>query len=182
MLSVEDLLPGTVDVQQSKLALLDEIRKLTDDPAMELLDDKDASRLDRLRPPSSLRVLHAQDLPPLARRPFTEADGTIGRVLLLYPPEQGLSMYDGRDLLRIAAVLQRVTLPDGREVDTSGSAVIFAAMIRSILRDGPLATSGLALGGAAAGAAAGPPAEGGAVRDRRACWSAWSGWRASPAG
>ena len=40
----------------------------------------------------------------------------------------------------IASVLQRVTLPDGRQIDTSGSAVIFAAMIRSILRDGPLAT------------------------------------------
>jgi hypothetical protein len=36
-----------------------------------------------LRPPESLRVLDPMDLPPLARRPFTEADGTIGKVLLL---------------------------------------------------------------------------------------------------
>ena len=64
----------------------------------------------------------------------------MGRVLLVYPPEHGLSLWNGRDLLRIASVLQRVSLPDGRQIDTSGSAVIFAAMIRSILRDGPLAT------------------------------------------
>ena len=61
-------------------------------------------------------------------------------MLLIYPPEQGLTLYDGRVLLRIAAVLQRIALPDGREVETSGSAVIFAAMIRSVLRDGPVAS------------------------------------------
>jgi uncharacterized protein len=140
MLSVHDLLPGTTTEQQRKLAVLDQIRKLTEDPAMQLLDDKDRQRLADLRPPSSLQLVHAQDLPPLARRPFTEADGTIGRVLLLYPPEKGLSIYDGRALLRTAAVLQRVPLADGREVHTSGSAVIFAAMIRSILTEGRLAT------------------------------------------
>jgi predicted RND superfamily exporter protein len=107
---------------------------------MDLLEDDDKQQLDRLRPPEALRVLQPQDLPPLARRLFTEADGSMGRVLLVYPPEQGVSLWSGRDLLRIASVLQRDTLPDGRHVDSSGSAVIFAAMIRSILRDGPLAT------------------------------------------
>jgi uncharacterized protein len=140
MVSVEDLLPGSTDLQQKKLALLQEIRRAAADPAMELLDPSEEQDLERVRPPESLRVLSPQDLPPLARRLFTEADGTIGRVLLVYPPEQGLTLWSGRDLLRIASVLQHVTLPDGRQVDTSGSAVIFAAMIRSILRDGPLAT------------------------------------------
>ena len=140
LVSVDDLLPGSVDVQQKKLALLQEIRRAAADPAMELLEPDDKRELERLRPPSSLQVLLPQDLPPLARRMFTEADGTVGRVLLVYPPERGLSLWSGRDLLRISAVLQRLSLPDGRQVDTSGSAVIFAAMIRSILRDGPVAT------------------------------------------
>jgi predicted RND superfamily exporter protein len=140
MVSVDDLLPGSADVQQKKLALLQEIRRAAADPAMDLLDAQGKKDLERLRPPSSLRVLQAQDLPPLARRLFTEADGSMGRVLLVYPQEHGLSIWNGRDLLRVASVLQRVSLPDGRQVDTSGSAVIFASMIRSILRDGPLAT------------------------------------------
>jgi predicted RND superfamily exporter protein len=80
------------------------------------------------------------DLPALARRPFTEADGTIGRVMLLYPPERGLSIWDGKALLRIASVIQTVTLPDGRQLETSGSAVVFAAMIRAVIQDGPLVT------------------------------------------
>ena len=53
--------------------------------------------MDRVRPPDSLRSVSAQDLPPLARRPFTEADGTYGRVLLVYPPEHGMSVWNGRD-------------------------------------------------------------------------------------
>jgi hypothetical protein len=140
MVSLDDLLPGSAEVQERKLALIAQIRKAADDPALELLDEAERRDLEKLRPPDALRVLSAEDLPPLARRPFTEADGTMGRVLLLYPPEKGLSIWNGRALLRIADVLQRVPLPDGREVETSGTAVIFAAMIRSILKDGPLAT------------------------------------------
>jgi predicted RND superfamily exporter protein len=140
MVTVEDLLPGSADAQAKKLALLQEIRRAAGDPAMDLLDADGKRQLDRLRPPGTLRALQPSDLPPLARRLFTEADGSMGKVLLVYPPEQGVSLWNGRDLLKIASVLQRVTLPDGRTVETSGSAVIFAAMIRSILRDGPLAT------------------------------------------
>jgi uncharacterized protein len=141
MLSVHDILPGTPELQKRKLSLLADIRKNIDDPALELLDADRRKELMDLRPPDHLRLLQPRDLPPLARRPFTEADGTLGRVLLLYPPEQGLSIWDGNALLRIASVLQRVPLPDGREVETSGTAVIFAAMIRSILHDGPIATA-----------------------------------------
>jgi uncharacterized protein len=140
MVSVDDLLPGPPSVQRSKLALLADIRRVIDDPALAVLDDKERAKLERLRPPPSLRVLGSSDLPQVALRPFTEADGSVGRVLLLFPPEQGLSVWDGKALLRTAAVIGRVPLPDGREVQTSGSAVIFAAMIRSILHDGPLAT------------------------------------------
>ena len=140
MLSVHDVLPGTEESQRRKLGLLADIRKIIDDPALELLEEPRRKEVLAMRPPDTLRLLQPEDLPPLARRPFTEADGTLGRVLLLYPPEKGLSIWDGKALLRIASVLQRVPLPDGREVETSGSAVIFAAMIRSILRDGPIAT------------------------------------------
>jgi uncharacterized protein len=76
----------------------------------------------------------------LARRPFTEIDGAIGRVVLVYPVENGWSVWNGRDLLRIQSVLQRVDLPDGKSVDTAGAAVIFGSMIRSVIHDGPLAT------------------------------------------
>jgi predicted RND superfamily exporter protein len=143
IVTVNDILPGTRQVQEQKLDLLREIRRLKQD-ALSLADDSEKQRLAQIDPPADLRVLGPEDLPPLARRPFTEVDGTLGRVLLVYPIEEGISIWNGRDLLRIATVLQRlhVSQPGGgdKTIDTSGSAVIFASMIRSILRDGPLAT------------------------------------------
>lgn len=138
--TIYDLLPGTPDAQQRKLDLIGQIRKLTHDPALSILNDKEKADLAKIDPPEGLRVVSPSDLPPLARRPFTEADGTIGRVVLVYPAEHGLSVWNGRDLLRIASVLQELHLPSGKVVETSGSAVVFGAMIRSVLRDGPIAT------------------------------------------
>ena len=106
-----------------------------------MLNDKERADLMKVDPPGGLHELAPTDLPAFARRPFTESDGTIGRVVLVYPPDQKFSVWNGRDLLRSAAVQQYLHLPNGKVVETSGSAVVFAAMIRSILHDGPIATA-----------------------------------------
>jgi predicted RND superfamily exporter protein len=141
IVTIYDLLPGPPESQQRKLALIADIDKLKHDKALSLVSDDEKKKLDKIDPPSDLRELKPTDLPAIARRPFTEVDGTVGRVVLVYPPETGLSVWSGRDLLRIASVLQFLHLPDGKVVETSGSAVVFGAMIRSILHDGPIATS-----------------------------------------
>jgi uncharacterized protein len=141
VVTIFDLLPGTAESQGRKLETIGKIRALANDPALRTLAEKDRKDLEAATPPTGLRVLSPNDLPALARRPFTEADGTVGRAVLVYPIEQGLSVWNGRDLLRIGKVLQHIALEDGRTVDTAGSAVIFGAMIRSVLRDGPIATT-----------------------------------------
>jgi predicted RND superfamily exporter protein len=141
ILTVFDILPGTPEAQQRKIALLANIRKLRNDPGLDLVDDKEKKQLEALDIPEELHVLQPADLPALARRPFTEADGTLGRVVLVYPVERGLSVWNGRDLLRIQKVLQRLELVDEHKtLETSGPAVVFGAMIQSILKDGPRAT------------------------------------------
>jgi uncharacterized protein len=140
--TVYDLLPGTPAAQTRKLALLANIRKLVHDPALDVLTTDERKKIDALDPPTDLHVLVPEELPALARRPFTEANGTVGRVVLVYPIEEGLSVWNGRDLLRVARVLQVIHLDDEHKtIDTSGSAVVFAAMIRSVLHDGPRATA-----------------------------------------
>jgi hypothetical protein len=139
IVTIYDLLPGVPEAQARKLRLLDSIRRLVHDPALSVLNEKERRDLDQIDPPANLRELTPTDLPALARRPFTEIDGTVGRVVLVYPPEKGFSIWDGRILLRIAAVLQQIHLPD-KTIDTAGSAVVFGSMIRSVLRDGPIAT------------------------------------------
>ncbi|HSS39477.1 MAG TPA: MMPL family transporter, partial [Polyangia bacterium] len=136
-----DLLPGPPDLQKRKLALIAQISKLTHDPALDVLDDKEREQISKIDPPLGLHELAPADLPPLARRPFTEVDGTIGRVVLVYATETNLSVWNGRDLLRIASVLQYLHLPNGKVIETSGAAVVFGSMIRSILKDGPIATA-----------------------------------------
>jgi predicted RND superfamily exporter protein len=141
IVTVYDLLPGMPEVQQRKLKLLADIRKLTHDKALDVLTADERKQIDALDPPASLHALTPDELPALARRPFTEADGTVGRVVLVYPVETGLSVWNGQDLLRISRVLQVLNLEDEHKVmQTSGSAVVFASMIRSVLHDGPIAT------------------------------------------
>jgi len=141
VVTVYDVLPGTPEVQRRKLALIDEIRRLTRDPAVSALPAAQRERVERLRPREDLRELGPGDLPALARRPFTEADGTVGRVVLTYHASGNVSMWDGHDLLAIAHVLERLPLPDGSVIQTSGAPMIFGAMLRSVLRDGPRATA-----------------------------------------
>jgi predicted RND superfamily exporter protein len=141
IVTINDVLPGTPEVQGRKLALLKSIRKLTHDPALEALSEKERKQIAQIDVPEDVRLLTPEDVPSLARRPFTEVDGTIGRVVLVYPIEEHLSVWDGRDLLRISRVLQYLPLPEyHKTLSTSGSAVVFSGMIRSILHDGPLAT------------------------------------------
>lgn len=145
VVTIYDMLPGPPEVQEEKLALVSQIHKLANDPALDVLTEAERKKLSAVNPPDDLVVLKPGDLPPLARRPFTEADGTLGRVVLLYPVEQGFSVWNGRDLLEMAAVSQKVTIPSGegdetKTIETAGHAVVFGAMIRSILKDGPVAT------------------------------------------
>jgi len=138
--TIYDVLPGDPASQRRKLALLESIRKLTHDPALEVLNDKERSDLAKIDPPRDLHELGPMDLPAIARRPFTEVDGTVGKPVLVYPVEKGISVWYGRDLLRISGALQKVLLSNGKEIESSGFAVVFGAMIRSILHDGPIAT------------------------------------------
>jgi predicted RND superfamily exporter protein len=140
IVSVYDVLPGTPDVQRRKLALLRDIRKLANDPGLATLDAETRRRIHENMPPARLAALGPGDLPPLVRRPFTELDGTVGRVLLVYHADRAASMWDGHELLSFAAVLQHLRLADGTTVDSSGPPMVFGAMVRSILHDGPRAS------------------------------------------
>src|SRR5579871_664641 len=145
--TIDDFLPGSVEAQQQKLQVLGEIRELIDDPALKLLDDAERARLVDLRPPESLQPVRMEDLPAQVRQPFTETDAarTMGRIVLVYHDEH-VSTWDGRNLMRIADIIGEMHLHDGTIVRSSGHAVIFAAMIRSIDHDAPLATGASLLG------------------------------------
>ena len=141
IVTIFDLLPGPPEVQRRKLELLAQIRKLTHDPALVVLNEKEKRRPRQDRPVA--RSARAGADGPAARSRggrSPRSTARSGKVVLVYPPERGLSVWNGRDLLRIASVLQTITLDNGKVIETSGSAVVFGSMIRSVLHDGPIAT------------------------------------------
>jgi predicted RND superfamily exporter protein len=137
--TVYDLLPGGPDEQKTKLAVLDNIRDRLTPAVMNDLDDDERKRVEEIRPPETLHVLEPKDLPDLLRRRFEENNGKVGTVFYV-KYKNNVSLSDGHNLLRIAKSTDNVVLPNGTTVQTASRATIFAEMIRSMERDGPLAT------------------------------------------
>ena len=135
---VQTLLDYLPEQQPEKLKVLAEIRALVD-RKIDFLDEKEQRDVLEYRPPESLRVLTVDDVPAMIARPFTEVDGTRGRILYAYHPKHE-SLLDGRFLLRYASVLRSVQV-DGRPLIAVGQAMVFADMIRAIEHDGVLVTA-----------------------------------------
>jgi predicted RND superfamily exporter protein len=140
--TVYDYLPKD---QDAKLALIAKIRKRLADPTMDLLSPDEKKQVNEWAPPPDLRRLSPTDLPePVARR-FREIDGTVGRVALLFPVRVWAN-WDGRSLIRLSDIIRDVHLPNGHVVNAAGHPSLFAAMLRSIVHDGPIATLAALIG------------------------------------
>jgi predicted RND superfamily exporter protein len=104
------------------------------------VSEADWADLERSLPPADLRAWDLQDLPDELARPFTERDGTRGRLVLI-EPAAGKSDADLRYLLRWANSFRETRLPDGSIVRGSGRAVIFADMLEAVQKDMPRAVT-----------------------------------------
>ncbi|HSY41252.1 MAG TPA: MMPL family transporter, partial [Polyangia bacterium] len=125
--------------QEAKLAVIADLRRQLADPTFELLDAAQKQEIDSWAPPKALKRLSLQDLPEQIVRSFREVDGTLGRVALIYPVRVWAN-WDGHALIRMSDTFQDVRLPTGELVSAAGNSSMFAAMLRSISHDGPLAT------------------------------------------
>ncbi len=132
--NVADLLPSQ---QPEKLQLLAQIRRLSMGKALEALDAPDRRLVEEVRPPEDLRALTPYDLPHEMAWPYTERDGTRGR-LVLANAGRGVDTWNLNDLRRFAASVRALDL--GPDVLVGGPAFVFSDMLRAMYRDGPLAT------------------------------------------
>jgi hypothetical protein len=135
--TVQDLLPS--GDQEKKLAILEQIRERLTPRVLYDMPDDERARIEEIKPPEGLKPITAKDLPPLFRRRFEENNGTVGTVFYV-KFDNKLSLSDGRNALRIAKTTDNVVLPDKTVVQTASRSTIFAEMIRSMERDGPLAS------------------------------------------
>lgn len=131
--SVEDLLPPD---QEAKLPIVREIRALMLEIRPHVSDALRAT-IDERIPPEDVRVIEPADLPRSVARPFTERDGTRGRLLIVesHPEESG---WDGLYTARWAAAARALRAPgaDGPP-PVAGTAVVFSDLMQQIWSDGP---------------------------------------------
>jgi predicted RND superfamily exporter protein len=131
--------------QEAKLALIASLRKRLSDQAMQSLPAADRKLVAEWMPAADLHKLTPADLPESIARRFRELDGTVGRVALLFPVRVWAN-WDGHNLIRLTDVTQNVALPSGHVASAAGHTSLFAAMLRSIAHDGPIATAAAMLG------------------------------------
>jgi len=140
--SLDELLPAD---QNLKLAVLADLRGLLDSPALKGLPIKEQQQLKQLRPPDNLSALTDADVPQEVAWPYTERDGTRGK-LILANTGLGVDTWRLHSLEHFADTLRDLQL--GPYVVVGGSAFVFSDMISMMRIDGPRATC-IALAGSA---------------------------------
>jgi predicted RND superfamily exporter protein len=141
--SIFSLLPKD---QAQKIPLINEMNdRIQRARKRGFISDADWAKLEPRLPKGELKPIEIADLPQQVARPFTERDGTRGRIVYI-APKTGFSIWDAKYLMRWADSFREVKLPNGEVIKGSGRAVIFADMIKTIGEDAPRAIVVSALG------------------------------------
>ncbi len=101
------------------------------------VSDADWQKLEPIVPPADFAPFGVSDLPASIAGPFTEKNGTRGTLVLVESTPDASN--DLRNLVAFADAYRATTLPNGKVVLGSGSAVIFADMLAAVARDVPRA-------------------------------------------
>ena len=132
--------------QEEKVKLVNEMRDRIDRARKRgFVSDDDWAKIQPNLPKGDLKPLTIEDLPEMVARPFTERDGTRGRIVYIVPTT-GFSVWDAKYLMRWADSYRFTKLPGGDVIKGSGSAVIYADMIKTIGQDAPKAILFSAIG------------------------------------
>ncbi len=136
VVTIFSLLPKN---QKEKLKLVREARSTLEAAHKKtFLPDDDWNKIAKLLPSERMHELGITDLNPQMARPFTEKDGTRGR-LVYVTPTRHRSVWDGKYLVQWADSMRATKLPDGKTIYGSGRSVIFADMIIAVGEDAPKA-------------------------------------------
>ena len=127
--------------QAKKLPLLADIKdRVVRAKKRGIVSDADWNELARYLPPDSVAPYTMAELPEGVARPFTERDGTRGRIVFISPLDSNV-VDDAHYLLRWADSYRHTELADGSVVVGSGRAVIYADIWAAVISDVPRAVA-----------------------------------------
>ncbi len=130
---LDDYLPGK---QEEKLALLAEIRTMLDDDIGDVFDAEELEEIEAVRPPDDLAVMSVDDIPPDLAWPFTEKDGSKGKLILLTGHPR-FKTWNVNNRVEFAESVRALDLPP--DAVAGGQSFVVADIIATMERDAPLA-------------------------------------------
>jgi uncharacterized protein len=128
--TLDDYLPQN---QSAKLEVLAEIRHLLDSPMWTHASTSVRQKLQAYRPPDTLRLLTESDVPEQTAFPYTERDGTRGR-LILANTGLGVNTWSLKSLHDFTRQMRAVDF--GSPVVIGGTAFVFSEMFDLMKSDG----------------------------------------------
>jgi uncharacterized protein len=137
--SIFSYLPGTPEVQDQKLAVLQDIRKLLDDPTLTFLNADQKKKVEDFKAQFTGRKIGLEDLPESVVSNYREKNGDVGKIVFVSSTDKA-PLWNGKNLVRFADMIRSNTLPTGETITASGESVIFADILRAVAHDGPKAT------------------------------------------
>ena len=124
--------------QDEKLELIGEIRVLADGEGAKLIKGTQKAKLDSLRELLDVKRLSVEDLPENLLRKFETIDGSQAYFSQILPSVQ---LRDGKNAIAFAEDSHEIQTASGKVFYSSSSNIIFADMLRLMLRDSPRAIS-----------------------------------------
>lgn len=134
---VEDFLPKN---QLEKIKIIQNIRKQLPESALKRLNTEDRRLVKEFIPTELPTPVTLQQLPDSLITHFKELDGTIGRLVHVYPRLQEGNFWDGKEVIRFANVLREAVSNTRVGAIVAGQPPLSADMISAISEDGPRAT------------------------------------------
>ncbi len=138
--TLDDLVPPD---QDDKLAVLADIHRLLTKATLASMSDADQQIARELDPPAKIARIADADVPLELGWPFTEQDGTHGR-LLVAKTGAGFDLWRSNDLERFVTTFRALGL--GSDLVVGGNAFVQHDIVGSVDHDGPRATIVAGLG------------------------------------
>lgn len=136
IVALEDYLPTD---QGEKIPVLTAIKTRVEKAhKLGAIGEDDWKKIEKYIPKNEIAKIGLTELPEGVARPFTEVDGTRGRIVFIVPTSPSLTE-DARYLLRWAESFRKTELPGGSVVLGSGRSVIYADMWQAVMSAVPIA-------------------------------------------
>ncbi len=122
--------------QDEKLDIIEDIRALANGEGAKLIRGEQKAKLDSLRDLLDVQKLSVRDLPENLLRKFETIDGSQAYFAQIVPSVQ---LRDGKNAIAFAEDSHEIHTASGKVFYSSSSNIIFADMLRLMLRDSPRA-------------------------------------------